>query len=287
MSTAALTMVLTAAVLHALWNLAAKGVRGDPVVFVWLYFTAKACLLLPLALVQIIIQNHSFGWELLYAPVVTAILHIAYSVLLQVGYRQADLGIVYPIARGTGPLLAVLAAVALLGERPSSVALTGGIIIIGGILVVTGARLFRRTSGLSTGLFYGLATGTAIAGYTLWDDLSVTTLAIPPLIYYGLGCVAQSLVMLPWVVHRRAQLALTLRTNRRQVAAVAVLSPAAYLLVLYALQTTSVALVAPVRESSIVIGSLMAWWLFREPDPVRRILGAGVVAIGIGLVATG
>lgn len=284
MSATALLTVLAAAVFHALWNIAAKSTQGDSTVFVWMYFTGGALLCAPLAIGQMVRGNHSYGWELLLAPVLTAGFHIAYSVLLQTGYKRAEMGVVYPVARGTGPLLSVMVAVTLLGERLEPVALIGGALIITGILVVTGRGLFRRSSGLATGLFYGVATGVAIASYTLWDDFSVTELAIAPITYFGLASTAQSLLMLPWVIRRRNLVAPTWSMDKRQVIIVAVLSPLAYILVLHALTTTSVALVAPVRESSIVIGALLSWWLFREQDPVRRILGAAIVATGIALM---
>ncbi len=280
-----LTLVLLAALLHAVWNLAAKNARGDARVFVWLYFTGSALLCLPFGIVQLAALDRPLGWEFVLAPTLSALLHIAYSMLLQTGYRHADLGVVYPVARGVGPLLSVTFAVVVLGEHPGHMALFGGLLIVTGILVVTGKQLFQRSSGLGAGLFYGVATGVAIAGYTLWDYFSVARLEIPPVVYFGAGTMAQSLLLLPWAVRRRGLIRPTWSSDRREILTVAVLSPLAYVLVLFAMQTTSVALVAPVRESSIVIGALMAWWLFREPDPLRRILGATVVLAGIALVA--
>lgn len=125
----------------------------------------------------------------------------------------------------------------------------------------------------------------AIAAYTLWDDFSVSQLGVEPILYFGLAAIAQSLLMLPWVLSRRASIRPTWRSDHRAVIVVAVLSSVAYILVLYVLTTTSVTLVAPVRESSIVFGALLAWWFFAEPHPVRRILGAAAVAAGITLVA--
>ncbi|WP_258934004.1 DMT family transporter [Nesterenkonia pannonica] len=212
-------------------------------------------------------------------------LHIVYAQLLQTGYRKAELGVVYPVARGVGPVLTIVVAVAVLGERPESLALLGGLVVIGGILLVTGRRLLRRSSGLGVGLMYGSATGAAIAAYTLWDSFAVNGLSIDPILYFGLSGVLQSAVMLPWVVRKRELIAPTWRSDRRAVVTIAVLSPLAYILVLYAMTTTSVALVAPVRESSIIIGSLLAWWLFKERDPLRRLAGAAVVAAGIALIA--
>ncbi|GAA4839861.1 EamA family transporter [Garicola koreensis] len=285
MSPATLGLVLAAAVFHAAWNLAAKASRGDATVFVWLYNCLGSLISLPLGVILMIGSDASYGWELLIACLITAVLHVSYAMLLQTGYRKAELGVVYPVARGVGPMLTIVVAVVLLGERPEPVALVGGLVILGGILVVTGHRLFQRSAGLATGLYYGAATGTAIAAYTLWDNFAVSTLGIEPVLYFGLSGAAQSVLMLPWALRRRAQIGSTWQVDRKPAVTIAVLSPLAYILVLYAMTTTSVALVAAARESSIIIGALLAWWFFGEQDPVRRVIGAVVVACGIGLIA--
>lgn len=285
MSTAALGLVLAAAVFHAVWNMAAKTSRGDTTVFVWLYYSLGSLISLPLGVILMVRTEAGYGWELLLASLITAVLHIGYALLLQTGYRKADLGVVYPVARGVGPVLTIAVAVVLLDERAEPTALVGGLVIIGGILVVTGRRLLQRGAGLATGLYYGATTGAAIAAYTLWDDFAVSTLDIEPILYFGLSSAAQSVLMLPWVLRRRAQIVPTWRVDRKPAVTIAVLSPLAYILVLYAMTTTSVALVAPVRESSIIIGALLAWWFLGERDPVRRVLGAVVVAGGIGLIS--
>lgn len=285
MSTSALAMVLAAAVLHAVWNLAAKTSTGDTTVFVWTYYSLGCLITLPVGITYMLISGTSYGWELPLASLVTALLHIGYAMLLQTGYRKADLGVVYPVARGVGPVLTIVVAVSFLGERPEGQALIGGLVVIGGILIVTGRGLFQRSSSVATGLCYGSATGAAIATYTLWDDFTVSTLGVDPIIYFGIGGVFQSALMLPWVLRKRHLIAPTWRSDRRPAIIIALLSPLAYILVLYAMTFTSVALVAPVRESSIVIGALLAWWLFKEDHPVRRILGALVVAGGIALIA--
>lgn len=285
MSPAALGLVLAAAVFHAVWNLAAKASRGDATVFVWIY-TCLGCLIsLPLGLILMIRSGASYGWELLIACLVTAVLHVGYAILLQTGYRNAELGVVYPVARGVGPVITIVVAVVLLGERPEPTALIGALGVIAGILVVTGGMLFQRASGLATGFAYGSATGAAIGAYTLWDNFSVTTLSIEPVLYFGLSGVFQSALMLPWVLRKRTKIRPTWRADYKPAVTIGLLAPLAYILVLYAMSTTSVALVAAARESSIVIGALLAWWLFGEKDPLRRVLGAVVVACGVGLIA--
>ena len=137
------------------------------------------------------------------------------------------------------------------------------------------------------GLTYGAATGVAIAGYTLWDHHAVVTWALQPLTYFALTITIQAFVLTPGTLRRRRHWPVTLRTSWPRSVVVAVGSPLAYVLVLVAMQTTPVSLVAPVRESSIVIGSLLAWWLYKEPDPGRRLVGAVAVLAGIGLIAAG
>ena len=299
MSPTALALVLVAAVLHALWNLAAKRASGDGYLFVWWYNVASAVLWLPVGLVVLGRAGWPLGWELLVGPAVSAVFHIAYQLCLQAGYQRADLGVVYPVARGTGPLLTVLFALLVLGERPGVVAVAGGLVVIAGIVVVAtgGARALRHRA--STGIAWGALTGAGIAAYTLWDDHAVTTWALAPVTYFSLGCTLQALAMTPGALRRSRAGAATagatktgpastatavLRRSGREIAIVAVLSPLAYVLVLEAMRTTPVALVAPARESGIVVGSLLAWWLFREPDPLRRLLGAAIVLAGITMI---
>jgi drug/metabolite transporter (DMT)-like permease len=100
-------------------------------------------------------------------------IHVGYFVLLLRGYRAADLSLVYPIARGTGPLLAAAGAMLLLGERPTALSVTGTLLIASGVLVIAGRPAGLTPRKLGPGVFYGLATGVSIAAYTLWDGWSV------------------------------------------------------------------------------------------------------------------
>lgn len=281
MPPATLATVLVAAVAHAAWNLASTAKRGDTVLFVAAYTAGSAVLCLPLAVLAATTGSQPVTWPLLGAAAVSAALHLAYSLTLQAGYDRADLGVVYPVARGTGPLLTTVLAVAVLGERPTRLAVVGALGILTGIAVVTGNPLRRAGADPVPGLAWGAATGTTIAAYTLWDAYTVTTLGLAPVSYYAGTLLLQAVALTPGVIRRRRALPHTLRVDRAPVAAVAVLSPLAYVLVLTAMQTSPVALVAPLRESSIVIGALVAWLLTRDGGLVRRLLGAAVVLAGI------
>lgn len=286
MSTFALALILVAALCHAVWNLAAKRVRTDGYAFVWSYDLGSVLLWAPLAIISLVQSGIGFSPALLLAPLVSGVLHIAYQLTLQTGYARADLGVVYPVARGVGPVLSMVVAILVLGERPGWAAALGALVVIGGIVVVATGRSAAGRHGLRAGVAWGAATGLAIAAYTLWDSYSVATLELPPVLYFVTSCLWQVVLMTPTLLRRhRASLPPVLRTHWREIVLVAVLSPLAYILVLEAMRTAPVSLVAPARESSIVVGSLLAWWLFKEPDPLRRMLGAAIVLAGIVLIA--
>ena len=289
MSSTALFLVLTAAVLHAVWNIAAKRVGGGSYVFVFCYASASAVIWLPLGPGVLLVNGTGPTTALLTATLLSGALHIVYGLALQTGYRKADLSVVYPVARGTGPLLTMLFAIWILADRPGSVAIVGGFVVVAGVAVVASARSSsgpdRHRASRWRGVRWGAVTGAAIASYTLWDDHAMTHLALLPIPYFSLSTVWQAALMAPGLRGRRTELVWVVRAHWRETLCVAVLSPLAYVLVLQAMTTTSVALVAPARESSIVVGSLLAWKLFHEPAPVRKFAGAVVVVVGIALIA--
>jgi drug/metabolite transporter (DMT)-like permease len=286
MSTTALALVLTAALLHATWNLAAKGVTGDRVAFIWLYVVTTVVCWGPVAVVWVVVHDESPDRWWLLGAAVTAVLHIGYQLVLQRGYAEGDLNLVYPLARGSGPLLTFVVAVVVLGQRPGPVAATGVLAVVGGVLLIAVGRGRR---GVRAGVAWGLLTGVTIASYTLWDNFSVNHLDVPPLPYFVLGTVLQ----VPWLavlLGRRREpqpVGDVWRAARGPVLTVGILSPLAYILVLRALQLAPVALVAPARESSIVVGALFGWLVLHEPRPARRLAGAAVVLVGIALIAGG
>jgi drug/metabolite transporter (DMT)-like permease len=288
MSPTALSLVLGAAVLHALWNFAAKLAPDGGAVFVWLYFAASTLLWVPLTLVWSIwhpLHPH-LAWVV--GAAVSAGLHVVYSLVLQRGYALADMNLVYPLARGTGPLVTVLFAIAVLGERLGAIELGGALLIVAGIAVIAfvrgqpSGRLSRRR-----GILYGVATGLTIAAYTLWDAHSVNALAIPPLPYFTISLVIQTAVLAPGVWGRRRSVGAHFEVEWRQVAVVAIMSPLAYVFVLQAMRLAPVALVAPTRETSIVVGGLLSWLVLREPNPARRLVGSVIVLAGIACLVAG
>lgn len=286
MSAAALGLVLTAALLHATWNLAAKGAVVDRVAFVWLYVVAICVVWVPVAVVWVLATGERPEPVWVGGAAVSAVLHSSYQLVLQRGYAEGDLNLVYPLARGAGPLLTFLVAVALLGQYPGPVGLVGVVAVVGGVLLIS---LGRASGPRGRGVLWGLATGVTIASYTLWDNVSVNRWAVPPVPYFVLGCVLQ-LPLLGLLLARRTTLAPVRevwRAHRAAVLTIALLSPLAYVLVLRAMQLAPVALVAPAREASIVVGAGFGWLVLHEPAPARRLAGAAVVLAGIALLALG
>ncbi|OZM74262.1 EamA family transporter [Amycolatopsis antarctica] len=290
MNGTALALVLVAAMLHAGWNLAAKRVDGGAR-FVFLYYTVSAVACLPLAIGALLAAPDRPQWSWLGASAVTAVCHVAYGLVLQRGYAVGDMSVVYPLARGTGPLLSVFAAVVFLGERPGVLGGAGALLVVAGVLVIGtgGAKATEdsaaRRRARRAGLGYGVLTGAAIAAYTLWDAFSVADLGVPPLVYFGTAAVLQSALLAPGALRDRGRVGELWRRHRTEVVVVGLLSPIAYLLVLYAMRIAPVSLVAPARESSIVLGGLAAWRLLGEPDPVRRLTGSVIVLAGIIAIA--
>ncbi len=178
----ALVLVLAAAVFHATWNLLAKRVGAGGAVFVWLFGAFSVLIYAPLALGVILLQGPHLGPAQLVFMFGSGALHLGYFVVLQRGYAVGDLSLVYPLARGTGPLLATVGAVVLLGERPGVVAVLRDIPDHPRRLPVDPRAWGFSGPGLGWGVVYGLLTGVFIAAYTLWDKHAVSALLIPPLL---------------------------------------------------------------------------------------------------------
>ncbi|MFN2459790.1 MAG: EamA family transporter [Candidatus Velthaea sp.] len=280
MSPFALGLVVVAAILHATWNVFAKRASGG-VAFIWLSFAISVCVYAPFAIGLAVLLRPQFGAVQLAFIAGNGALHLVYFVLLQRGYRSGDLSVVYPLARGTGPLLTVALAAVVFHERLSPVALGGALFVAAGIYLTAS----KRATAISVG--YGIATGASIAAYTLWDKESVAFLAIQPLLYDFGGNMVRFAMLSPFVVGRRTELAHEWRVHRAEAAGIAVLSPLAYLLVLWALISTPVIYIAPAREMSILIGTLAGTLVFREQHGGRRFVAAAVMLAGIAGLAAG
>jgi drug/metabolite transporter (DMT)-like permease len=286
MTAFALSLVLAAAFIHASWNYFLKR-SGGGTVFVWLFATLSALIYAPLAALVIWWQRPEFGWVHYGLMLASAALHTAYYLLLDRGYRSGDLSVVYPLARGTGPLITILCAVLLLQERPSSLAVTGALLIGGGAIALTGdPRKLRQSGNLHT-VGFALLTGCMIASYTLVDKVAVAAWLIPPLIQDWAANLGRVLLMTPLALKLRGDIGPTWRRAKKEIVAVALLCPLSYILVLTAMVFTPVSYVAPAREVSILVAALMGTQLLAEGDATRRLAAAAAMVAGIICLAAG
>ncbi|MDQ3934512.1 MAG: DMT family transporter [Actinomycetota bacterium] len=285
MSAAALALVLPSAVAHATWNMLAKRSNGG-LPYVWLAGAMSSLLMVPVVIGVALAGEAHMKPEAVPWMVASGAIHIGYYTMLQRGYGSGDLSVVYPLARGTGPLLATVGAVVILSESPSALTLLGAGAILSAIMLI-GLSALRRSAHQRRAALYALATGAFIATYTLWDKHGVDGLGTSPVVYLFGGEVVRTAVMLPLALRRREETLFEWREHRTEVMGNAVLAPISYGLFLSALALAPVSAVAPLRECGILLGVVLGGQLLSEPDTGRRALAAAAMIVGIAALASG
>jgi drug/metabolite transporter (DMT)-like permease len=275
-------LIATAAIAHATWNITIKWAGTSGPAFLWLTFAIASLVFAPFGVSSIIGEGVDLA-RLAPLALGSGALQVGYFLLLQKAYAVADVSVVYPLARGTGPLLSVVAAIVVLGERPGILTLLGALVIVAGVVTIGLAGGRGRAN--AAGVLLGLAVGVLIAGYTVWDSAAVTAGEMPVLALYWSSIVVQLALLAPAALRRRAALVDAASDHWRAALVVGVLSPLAYILILLAVQLAPLSLIAPAREVSVVLVGLAGWLLFREPHPVQRLVGAGVVLAGVALLS--
>ena len=286
MTFGALILILAAAFIHASWNLLNKRASGH-VTFTWLVAVLSAIFYTPVALGVLYVTHLKIGAVELGLMVGSAVLHSVYFILLNQGYRVGDLSLVYPLARGTGPLLSTIAAILLLGERPSALAAGGALLIIAGVVALTMNPKSLGQSGAKSAMLYALVTGLFIAAYTLWDKQAVSRFAVPPLILDWGANLCRAILLTSLPARYPQETRMEWREHRFEAIGVAVLAPLSYILVLTAMQFTPVSYVAPAREISILIGTAMGTRLLAEGDARRRLVAGSAMVLGVVALAAG
>jgi len=288
MSTLALILVLTAALCHASWNYVLKK-SGGGIGILTLSGLLGLFIIGPVAIYQIVTMDYRMTAVQIVMIVGSGFIHTAYFLLLDRAYRSGgDLSIVYPLARATGPLLTILFAAVILGERMGPVALGGAIMIGISAFLLTGnpAKLADPAARKAAG--FALLTGTLIAVYTVWDKQAVAAFLIPPIIFDWTVNISRVVVLVPLTHWRdRGAIARAWKTQRKSAFAIAFLSPLSYILVLTAMVFTPVSYVAPGREISILFAALMGTQLLNEGDGKRRMVAAAGMVLGITALALG
>jgi drug/metabolite transporter (DMT)-like permease len=279
----ALFLVLVAAFAHAGWNALSKPVPGGAT-FVWTQMTVGSLCMLPVAAAGVWLDDGArVSFVIVLMGIASGCSHTLYFVLLQRGYATGDLSLVYPLARGTGPIFATAGAIAILGEHPGPLALAGTCAIAIGVVLL----LATRGIGRGPALGYAVLTGLLIGIYTVWDGHAVRASHAEPLFYLLITNLTIITALAPAALRNRATVRLLVRDYRKAVVAVGVLSPFAYALVLFATRLAGVSYVAPAREVSILIGAVIGTRYYRESGGWQRIAGAAAIVGGVIALALG
>jgi drug/metabolite transporter (DMT)-like permease len=282
----AFLLVTLAAIAHATWNFLAKRAAQSKHL-IWFSSATEALLFAPVA--AWILKNvwTTLGFRSALFLLATGLLHLLYTESLLRGYRAGDLTMVYPLARGTGPLLSFLGAVVLLHEHLSLLAATGAVLVSFGILLASGGFSAVRDSHNHAGIFWGVVTGCTIAGYTLVDGYSVKTLLLSPMLVEYAGNLFRLIVLSGGAYRRRSVLLPEYSKWWREASGIAVLTPIGYILVLFAMRLAPISHVAPVREMSMMIGMYFGARFLGEGHVVRRLIGSAFIAGGVAALALG
>ena len=274
MPISALLLALAAAVVHATWNLLLADERD----------THSAAAVALVAGTVVFVPVSLIGWRLDSAAVpyvaASSALELAYLALLATGYSLAAMSFVYPIARGSAPVLVLAAGVITVGATVSPLAAGGVIVVAIGIVLVRGVS----ASGRPRDLALALAVGACIAGYTLVDKHGIVHAAPITYLVLVLGVPAIVYALGVWRVRGRAALRAAVNPST-VLAGVGMFS--AYALALAALRLAPAASVAAVRESSVVMATAFLAITGREQIGVERLAGAIAVVVGIALISLG
>ncbi len=286
MSNLAFGLVMASAFTHAIWNWLAKRAGGGTA-FVWLFSTLSTLFYLPLAIFILVRDQPIIGTDQVIFLVGTCVLHLAYYTLLSRGYRVGDLSLVYPLSRGTGPMLSTIGAIFLLGERPTVVAVIGAILVTIGVFVLTGNPFTIAKRQNLPAVIYGLLTGLTIAAYTLWDKQAVSTILIPPLILTWVSGASRAIMLMPFAYQHWDEVRAGWQKHRREAIGIGILDALSYMLFLIALVFSPVSYMGPARQVSILFGALLGTQLLAEGDSRRRLIAVGVMMLGLVSLALG
>jgi uncharacterized membrane protein len=276
MTGTALSIVLVAALLHAVWNFLVKKSRIK-IAFIWWALLFSTILFFPMFLFYWPkVKIPSAGWGCI---AITGIFHALYSWFMSGAYERGDLSLVYPVARGSGPLLVPILAVLFLNERLSTSGVLGITLIIVGIFGIH-LRSFSIQSirepflTIRSGAsLWALCTGGTIAAYSFVDKIGAS-MVYPP-VYIYLICVIKLLLLTPFVLVKvRRDLKKEWHINKLRILSVGFLDLFTYMMILFVLRVSKVSYVAAVREVSIVFSALIGIVLLQEKNASKKLFGA-------------
>ena len=286
MSFQGLVLVLLASLIHATWNMMVKSSK-DKIAFFWLALMVSLVVYLPPLLWML--PNLPFQWSGWPYVVATGVLHALYFLLLGKAYSAGDLSVVYPIARGSSPLIVLIGAMILLGEYPTTQGWLGILLVVAGAFLLHAPLVslprtlegFRNTWGPASK--WAILTGFSIATYSLVDKIGVSL--VHPFLYIYLMFFLSALLMTPFALGSwRESVVREWREGAYRVLAVGVMFFLSYGMILMALRIDPVSYVVAVREVSIVFGATLGVFVLKEGHVRSRLSASAVLAAGVVLI---
>jgi drug/metabolite transporter (DMT)-like permease len=275
MFSSAVLLVLGSGFLHSVWNLYTKKSINKNV-FLWFCQLIAVIIFLPWSLMEWD-NTHitGTGWWVILASM---LLHGLYVMLLAATYSAGDLSQVYPIMRGTSPLLVPLLGVTLLNEQLSGLGWTGVISIVIGIVLLSNLKFKRSESASFKAPLLALAVGICIAGYIVVDKIALNYVSA---VVLNEATNIGNLLVLSWAAFSSGGMRKELSVNWKFMLLGGLIAPAGYLLFLFALSLAPVAQLAPMREIGTVFGTLMGIFILREQQGTRRLLTSILITLGV------
>lgn len=278
MSISLIALVLLAAVLHATWNAVVKTSGDKLIVLMCIMMVAGLLSVLFLPFVGLPAMA---SWPYLLLSIG---IHSAYYFSLLGAYNHGDLSHVYPLARGSAPLVVLVGGILFANEIPTTNQLLGVLIVSAGIISLAFERGFTFDHSHKHALVYALLTGFSIAAYTLTDGIGVR-LSGDALAYIFWLFALEFFPLFFYTLYKRpGQVMPFLKLNWRFCLAGGIASAAAYGIVIYALGHGFMAGISALRETSVVIATFIGIFIFKEKNATRRIVAGVVVTLGVVLM---
>lgn len=287
MTLGSVLLVVLASIFHASWNILAKRAASAGPAFVFAYTLVACVAYAPWALYLVATSTLIWTGEGVVFVLLSGLIHLAYSLCLQQGYRVADLSVVYPVARGTGPMLSTIGALLILGEVPTLGGLAGLFLVVAGIgpIATRGDFAAFRQPGAQAGA--RTATGRLIALYTVVDAYAVKIVGLGPVILDWFANLVRMIMHAPIMLRNPREAIAPMRGHWRTAVGVGLLAPLGYILVLSALaEGAPLHVVAPMREMSMMIGVLMGMLVLKEAVGPWRLGGCAVLIVGVLLLTS-
>lgn len=271
----AILLVMSSGFLHSVWNLYTKKSLNKNA-FLWFCQLVAIIVFLPWSIMEW--DSSQLSVIGILVVLASVLLHGIYVILLAAVYSVGELSQVYPIMRGTSPLLVPLLAVTLLNEQITALGWLGVISIVLGIILMSNIKFRRNEHSSSKAPLLALAVGICIAGYILVDKIALNY--VSPVVLNEATNIG-GLLALSWGAFHSGGLRKELQANWKTMLLGGIIAPGGYLLFLFALSLAPVAQLAPMREIGTVLGTIMGIFILREKQGTRRILTSLLITLGI------